>query len=500
MKNKKTILILLTLFFVNLLLRLTLISKGPYHSDCLYLALKAETMLTTKQLAYLQGSGLPLTAVLGAIFVFITKLFSISNPVFAVNLMSVFFSSLSIPMLYLLVKKLFGPKAAILSAIILSIKPSFLAISTFGNSHTPSIFFLLLAFYFLFSYREKHLFKYLFFSALSFGLSGAARLQDLVPMMFAITYLVFMTTSEKEFRYNRLKNLLLFFTILLGTILIFYIKMLVNIKPNSTGSIFSNYFQSHIFDTFKNIPLDRFPAMTLVFLLTQTLVGAAAFLAGMIMLYRKNKKLFIFFCLWASIPFYTYVCLNYARPRSFLIPSIAAIIVQGLFFSQFMKKNRILHLSPILIILISVLMNFTRVYPLLKFRHEHELLPEYFRWVSKITEDNAEILERDHSLFIKHYAKRKALGSPVSMYYLKKERLEKFQENIDSKLKKKVPLYITGYGLYGYPPDANFDDFMFKNYFLQYVGKHLTEDWHRGSLVKTVVYNVLYKINPKKNK
>ena len=131
------------LFLLSFLLRLSLISKGSFHVDCLNLAIQAEQTLETHSIHHLFGSGYPLTVILGAIFILISRIFSVRDPVIAVNLMSVVFSSLCVLANYSLVKKLLGKTAALFSSILLSLFPPFLVLSVYGKSHTPSLFFLL---------------------------------------------------------------------------------------------------------------------------------------------------------------------------------------------------------------------------------------------------------------------------------------------------------------------------------------------------------------------
>jgi len=124
-------------------LRLAFLSKGPFHVDCLNLAINAEKTLNTLQMHYLFGPGYPLTVLLGAIFVGLAKIFAIADFVIAVNFVSVFFGALCILAHYSLVRKLLDESCAFFSSLMLSIFPIFLILSVYGNSHTPSLFFLL---------------------------------------------------------------------------------------------------------------------------------------------------------------------------------------------------------------------------------------------------------------------------------------------------------------------------------------------------------------------
>jgi len=218
MKRNYERILLFCLFFLNLLFRFSFISKGPYHSDCLNLALQAEKILSTHQMHYLQGSGLPLTALMGAGFVWLGKILNINDPVFAVNCMSVFFGSLCIIALYFFTKILFNQKTAVLSALFLSLDPLFLALSAFGNSHPHTIFFLLFSLYFLIRYKKTSSRSILILSGICLGFMGASRLQDFFIMIIPVTFLFFVQTDLSDKKHGKINlsafHLLSFFYIM----------------------------------------------------------------------------------------------------------------------------------------------------------------------------------------------------------------------------------------------------------------------------------------------
>src|SRR5436190_3864402 len=73
----------------------SLMSKGPYHLDCLDLVIKADDRVLNGHIRPLYGPGYPLTVFMAALFHFIARLFSIQDPALAVNFMSVVFGALS---------------------------------------------------------------------------------------------------------------------------------------------------------------------------------------------------------------------------------------------------------------------------------------------------------------------------------------------------------------------------------------------------------------------
>ena len=141
-----------------------------------------------------------------------------------------------------------------------------------------------------------------------------------------------------------------------------------------------------------------------------------------------------------------------------------------------------------------ICMLFASIYPILKFRHEHALLPEFARWLGKNTEAEAKIIVSDEGLFIHYYGHRGTLSRPRSFHTLNNERLQEFKENLDALLNNGIPVYITGIGLYGYDPKSQFSNFMKKNYDIKLTGAKMTEDWHRGEIFQRIAFDEVYQI------
>src|SRR5262245_39145858 len=105
MQRSPTLLIPGLLFLLSFFLRVSLLSKGPFHLDSLNLAIQSAETLRTHQLHFLFGIGYPVAVVLGTIFVAIGSLLGNSDPVFGVNLMSAFCGALAVVIFYLLAEK-----------------------------------------------------------------------------------------------------------------------------------------------------------------------------------------------------------------------------------------------------------------------------------------------------------------------------------------------------------------------------------------------------------
>lgn len=495
-----------TLFVFSFIVRLLLISKGPHHPDCLWLAVKAQETLSTLKFPYLQNPGHPLTGILGVLSVLGAKLLNISDPVIAVNFMSVLFGSLCIPANYFFVKKLFNQTAAIFSSILLSYYPVFLAISTFGNSHTPSLFFLLLGLYLLLKYFENSSLKTLLLCGLCIGLMGASRIQDMILVTFPISFLFFQRPHKFENKptpsqSTSLKCYFIFISATIITVAFFYVPLLVDLLLNNSINQFLGTLGSNFVAPPKGIifPFLSWSISHLYFALTPA--GFVSAIFGLFHLSKKNSNICKFFMCWVIPSVFFFARLVITRPRFLIITAIPLIIVEGYLFSKFVKFNLLTKISTLLIFLIIISVSFLNIYPVVLFRHNYSLISDYAKRISKITEPNAQIITADESHFIRYYGNRATIGRPLSCSlrpYTQKE-FQNFKANIDHILEQGIPLYATSPGLYTYETNSQFSSFVKKNYDVEAIEdeKILTEDWHYGCDTLDCWWDPFYRIKKK---
>jgi len=498
MKSLKAHLTPFLLFLISLVLRISLISKGPYHGDCLALAIAAQKTVTTSKFHFIHAHGYPLTSMIGALFVFVTNLFSIKNPVWAVNFMSVLFSSLCIPIFYYFAKKLLNPTAALSGAILFSLSPIFLGNSLYGNSHPINIFFNLLGFSLLlthFKTTEKNL---ILFSGISFGLAAAARIQDTLVIVPAILIFIFTnvrplpnTTSQKT------KTFIHVALIAALTTIFFYCPLLFE-KLSNKGSI-SNSFASYVLAFWNGISLPYLKIFTTYLLTNFSLGGFILIFPSFFMLANEKPKTSLFILAWILVPFLLFSTFNTTIARYFIIVILPLYILQGFLFGEFFKKNRYFKYSSIIVFLLISLLPLLETYPVFKTRNQHAYLPEYAEWIGRQTEKHAVIIPADEGTFVEYYGKRKCLRRPRG-FYIKISEAKAFKNKLDNLLDKDIPVYITGSGLYSYNFRKWFSNFIQKNYRLELRGSRLAEDWHGGVLKQTIGYEHFYKITQKSDK
>ncbi|MBP9853402.1 MAG: glycosyltransferase family 39 protein [Candidatus Omnitrophica bacterium] len=498
MKISRQTFILFLLFLLNFLARFSLISKGPYHADCLFLAVQAEATLHTLKIHYLQGTGLPLTAIVGAIFIGLGKWIGTTDIVMAVNFMNVLLASVCVPIFYLLLRKLFDDKAALVGSVVLSLNTIFLPVSTFGNSHILAILFFFLGLLFIFQYFHSEGNVTYFLAGICFGLMGAARLQDLFVILPAIAFLFCVRPgSDKKRRYM---NLILFFLIIFMVTSAFYIPFLVNKNYFSMANSFQQY-KTVIFQALERVNLNSFRIVLYWMFQSISFVGCVGSAIGLWLMYRGEKKLFASFIALFIVPTFMLVSLwwffRYTAPRMYLIPAIILIIPLSYAFSALNKRNTKLFNTAFILLIFLLVFNNRGIYETVKFRHDHALLSDFYRWIGQVTEPGANIIERDHSLFIKFYAQRIPLGAPITLFEAKEEDLKHYKEHINLLLESHIPVYVTETGLTGYPERLKFNEFMQSNFEFELVGQRDIEDWYGDVLIHSVMENSLYRLKKK---
>ncbi len=490
MKKVRPCLIPLFVFFFSFAIRFFLISKGPYHVDCLGLVMQIENSIEHGKLFYLYGLGYPLPLIFGILFVSGFKLFSLNDPFFAVNFMSVFFSASAAVVFYFLGKKLFNRTAGLISSLLLAFYPPFLGISVYGNSHSLYFFFLFLSLLMLALFSEKNKPASLILSAAFLGLSGACRIQDFCLMIIPVSVLFF------PIQKNTIKNFLVFLSISLCTIFLFYLPLLTESVHSQSFSIFISFAQGGAAANFKGIISDSLKFSSKHFLETLLWPGVLLSLMGFFRLFRENKKIFLFLSLWFLIPLLFYGNLYSTVSRFLILPAAPLLLAQGYFLSKFSQINRFFRLAALGLFLMILFINTSFVISILEFRHRYALLPDYAKWIAQVTEPNAVIVGADHNPFIRYFGKCFCLDRPAgSVSSFDPAQLTEFKMKIDRYLLEGRPVYLTSTGLYSYDPHKQFSNFIKETYRIEKVGEMLCEDWHKGEMILAVGKQDLYRVD-----
>ena len=146
----KTIYILFFLFLVAFIPRILYINAGLLHHDSVQTAIATEKTLETGRLEGI-SDGRYVYILINSLFYFFPHfLFGVQSSELTVNVVTIFFSSLSVIIMYLFSRELLNDKyIAFSSSILLSFMPIYLSATTYAKSHAHSLFFILLSGYFL---------------------------------------------------------------------------------------------------------------------------------------------------------------------------------------------------------------------------------------------------------------------------------------------------------------------------------------------------------------
>lgn len=480
------------IFIFSFILQMSLISKGPYHLDCLYLATQAQATVETGRLHYLHSHGYPLVAILGAMFVKIGALFG-RDAVWSVNFMSVVFSSLSVVVFYWFVKKLADQLTGLLSALLLAVAPIFLALSVYGNTHPPFLFFLLTGFLVLLIYFERGS-LYLWVAAIAIGMAAACRLQDTLLSVIPLSFLFFSRSLTPK---SSIKTFGLFAALASVTGFLFYAPLLIDGFKTQFSTPATDFIKGELTDNF----LGLFSTQTLnaigLLVFNFSPVGFLMSLAGLGLFLRRSWAIFWFLTLWAAGSFFIYAQLDFLVARFLLITAVPLTISLAYFCAHYLRLTGAAKWTGGLIFFATVYLTLNSIYPIVKLRHDRALLPEFAVWVSQVTEPEAVIITKDERHFIEYYGHRQTFSRPAQKNTVSSKQIRQFKSDLDKMLSQNIPVYITGTGLYSYDVDGAFAQFMKENYSLILVGDHLSEGWQPGDTVQWVGKEKLFQITKK---
>jgi hypothetical protein len=503
MDRPKIFIIPLTICVISFLLRMVLISQGPYNVDCLNLVIQAEKTLATYRLGNMPGPGYPLTVISAALFISILKIFHFSDPVLIVNFMSVVYSSLAVGLFYLLAQELFDRKVAIFSSIMLSVCPIFLGISVYGISQPLNMFTLIAGFYFLVVYKKNRLMRNLILAVLFFGLAGANRLHEMLFMFFPASYLLLCRFPQLDKAKSIKENmptgkLFVVFWMQVVLIALFFHLPYVLQDNRAYWQQLTSWFDMGLYNKFILAVSPRIFSGVEYMRATLTVGGMAVFLGGMALLFRRDKKMFMLMVLWIIFA-YIFYSNSYmsVTSRYFVILLPPVLLTQGYMFAVLTGKNKILKIVTTVMFIAIIGVLWVKIYPVLMIRHQNSYLPEFTRWVEGKTEPNARIITSDDGLFFSYYTNLTQVSRPLKQARITGWELEQCKERIDVLLEDDIPVYIYSVSLYAYDSGSYFTNFLKDRYQLTWVGVHLYEDWHRGDMISSIFPNHLYKIEKK---
>lgn len=478
--------IIIALFLFSFLIRLLFKNGGLFHFDSYADARTVEQILETGKMQYSYAYGSPTTMILVFLFFIIGHLLAGASQAEAAYFLVTFLTAaLSVVLLYLITKKITKNNfISTTAALLLSLSPIFLAVTTYPKTHSISIFFGLLGGYLLLISSEKYSLKYLILSGLSFGLAiGTRPFAALYVLPFALLYFSpkiknkSIILDKKKFN---LKNIITFcISVAIIPILLFlpwwleqgFSDFLNKINPEvETRGGWLGLFSENTIPSFLNIK-DSF-----------TWIGMALAGLGSVYLYLKKKKYLLFVLLfWFAINFF--LIGNLARVHArFLIPTfipLAILIALGL--RMIHVKNK---MAAIVILLILLGSMFSIAYPIINYRHNYSGTKEFALFVQENTPANSVIMSNDLGFFIEYYGDRTKIAHPRNG---NDEAIAEFIQELKDYLASGTEVYATEEG-FGIDPEQKVLAAIQENFEIEFIGEKESE-WYGGSSMELKPYN-----------
>lgn len=492
--NKKDIWICSLLGLGALIMRMLLISKGPFSPESLNLALKAEQTVDTLQLQYMFGTGYPLTMIITAAAVFVGRFLGLDDPVLAANLMSVYASALSIPLFYLLVKRLIDVPTAVIAALLLAVSPIYLGISVYAKGHALELIFAFGGMLMLLNYAQRRSANALFLSAILFGCLGGVRVQDLAFIAPAAAYLMFFWTTNKEQRLRDTVADACIFAVAVTAITVgFHLPYVLGAERAAYFAQLQmfrglSFTAQHSQSWFASWPFYRE-----WFLTNFTGFGLLAAGIGLVLAWRRQWRTALFALIWFVVPFGFYLVIDTTIPRLFVILLPPVIIFAAFFLAYGYRRQgkAAAALGTAIAVLLAGTM-FFKIYSVLKFRHHRAVVPEYVAWVRAQVPSNARVICKDDFIFYEHYGNFTTLKRPNPGSGLEKIRL--YRHQLRDLLAAGVPVYVSGVGLYSYDPGRQVSGYLKQYFDFVEIGRHPYEIWHAGELQIKVFEDPLFRV------
>lgn len=483
--SRRTVLAILFLFLLNFIAGLAFLNEGLFHCDSVILAQAVEN-------TYKQGALQPAlngrygSVILNSILYFPYYLAG-GNADFATRLSSVLFHSLSIVVLFLFVKELFGDSLqAFFSGLLFSFAPFYFGPNTYGKEHGMSMFFLLLSLYLLVCAGRTKSVARLILASIFYGFSISIRESMLIAFaLFSLFYFspsvhlrpVKITIAEEKLKPLFLVSAFGPFLAIFGAIFFSYLNTIIfrTIFVRSTNTVsFISLFSPVLHRALGDL-LTALPSVLFLF-----------FVIGLVTM-AKTKNLFQYLSalLWLLLIFYFGNTNGYAARHLDLI-TIPIVIFASYALRSLYAKDKLVSAAFLVYIVSSM---FAYMYPMLEFRHRYNGEKQFALFVKEHTEENAVIIAMDDSYHIQYYAERESVTHPVG----NAEETNKFILQLKERLKEGRPLYIIESG-FGYDPEGVFRNALLDNFKMQLIGRRLAEDFHHPELQLQTYNEGLFKL------
>lgn len=401
-------------------------------------------------------------------------------------------ASLGAVVLFLFVQKLFDDKSiSLVAAVLFSVSPIFLSVTTYGNSIGTEIFFILTSFYLLACFHKNNSQFHLILSSFSIAFSVMVRESAMifVPLyfLFYINPIIkvnrnFISLNRDVLKIRNLASVLFPFLLTFGiyTYYVFYNVLFKTLFTKDDGSGAIATFMG-VFSPVLNVSTND-----LYFDLS--ILGIIFAVGGLIIFIDsfENKFYFIFLLLWSGTFFY-FGNIDVYSPYYLAIVSVPFFIFISIFISALYKTNKLFGIIPSLLLIFIL---FSQIQPILDYRHNFSGEKEYALWVEKQVPPNSKVIAANDNGFFNYYTKLGTLSHPIG----DSEETKTWVKETNLLLKNGTNIYITTSG-FSYDPGNIFQNALYQNFDIEYIGSHTTEDYHKATIKDSRYKSNLWKIN-----
>ena len=480
----------------------SLVGAGPFHPDIITLLVQAQKTLETGYLQpYLTGYNIPV--LLGALFIHVGRSLG-SSPEVSINYIGVVFASLTIPVFYLLSRDIFNEKSALFGTIAFMTFPLFFSLATVGSIQIVAIFFLILGIKLLNDRRSlsadnKASLFLMPGAVLAFACAGASRPQELIFMGLPVSYLYVLAVHRKRGEVFLTVAKLAFFWLAIGVlVLLIPIPFLFHGRHFDRDTFLSLY---QVYPGGGTNSWRVFRAMVSfgyqAFIDQFSFIGVLLAFLGAVIAFRELHALLGFLLLWAGFTFGAYInVFHQTNPagRYLLVVFPPLFILLGHAFGSWSDAKAWWLRSIGFCVFIFLLFSFfSRILPVLTFRHHYSAGAAFAQWVGNMTEPGALIISEDENTFIAQYAHRRHYYF-LSLFDGKTGNPgQQFEALVNDAAKRNSQVYVVVNSSARFFQKPEVSD----RYRLSYVGEYPFEWWQHSATRMAVYPDPLYRVERK---
>lgn len=472
---KSEYLIVLFLLIFSAVIRFGFLNAGLYHHDSFQTAMAVEKTVEEHKLHGIGGGRQGIIAINSVFFLFFKAFFGHETAEFTVNFTSALFGTLSILVLYFLVKNLLNDGLiAFSSGMLYSATPIFLSVSTFAKEHTLDVFIALLSVLFLVIGLKKINYILILIAGLFLSSLIFVRFPSLL-IIFSMVFLIYKNTNGYLRKLKAFSFFIAPFIISIALYSLFNFGVLAN-EARSNFYPLSLENMGFLFNNFK------YSVSGIAF--TLTVSGMILSAIGFWALFKENKKVFYFLMLLFVPLYFFYASSSTIAHRFFSLPIVALIVSLSYAICRIKKIN---HYAGTLALILFVTVFFMNIYPVIKLRHEFSAFKDLAFMVNANTnpQDSIVVLYGDDAPALNYYSKVPVMSCD---YEPDSKMIGKFISRINEKVNSGFKVFISGacFGLGTFEERKLFRDLMDADFKGSIVAEYVSDDYHRGSIKPTI--------------